>query len=252
MNLFLEIAFLFFIGSIIGWCLELVFRRFFSKVNSYHKWINPGFLTGPYLPLYGFSLCTLFLLSKLNVSFIQNPVAQKVVLFILMAFCITVIEFIAGMIFIRGMKIILWDYSNCRGNILGVICPQFSFYWTILSAIYYFLINPYILDALYWLSNHLAFLFVVGFFYGSFVVDVFYTFNVVSKIRKFAEEKEIIVRYELLKSTIHAYNEELKEKNHSFSSLKLRKKNTHSTSEKLRGKTKRQIQIKKKLRLCSA
>lgn len=63
MNLFLTIAFLFFIGSMAGWVIEVVFRRFFSSANPERKWINPGFLSGPYLPLYGFSLCVLFLLS---------------------------------------------------------------------------------------------------------------------------------------------------------------------------------------------
>lgn len=65
MNLFLTIAFLFFIGSMAGWGIEVVFRRFFSSANPERKWINPGFLSGPYLPLYGFSLCVLFLLSLL-------------------------------------------------------------------------------------------------------------------------------------------------------------------------------------------
>lgn len=66
MNLFLTIAFLFFIGSMAGWGIEVVFRRFFSSANPERKWINPGFLSGPYLPLYGFSLCVLFLLSLLE------------------------------------------------------------------------------------------------------------------------------------------------------------------------------------------
>lgn len=66
MNLFLTIAFLFFIGSMAGWVIEVVFRRFFSSANPERKWINPGFLSGPYLPLYGFSLCVLFLLRCWN------------------------------------------------------------------------------------------------------------------------------------------------------------------------------------------
>ena len=42
MNLFLTIAFLFFIGSMAGWVIEVVFRRFFSSANPERKWINPG------------------------------------------------------------------------------------------------------------------------------------------------------------------------------------------------------------------
>ena len=64
MNVFLTLAFLFFIGSVIGWGLELFFRRIISK----GEWINPGFLVGPYLPLYGFGLCVFYLLSQINLN----------------------------------------------------------------------------------------------------------------------------------------------------------------------------------------
>ena len=40
----LVFAFLFFIGSCIGWVLEVFFRKFFSRSNPDRKWINPGFL----------------------------------------------------------------------------------------------------------------------------------------------------------------------------------------------------------------
>ena len=48
---FMILGFLFFIGSLTGWGLEVFYRRFFSAANPERKWINPGFLTGPYLPL---------------------------------------------------------------------------------------------------------------------------------------------------------------------------------------------------------
>ena len=54
MNYFLRFIFIFFIGCIFGWILEVFYRRIEAK-----KWINPGFLTGPYLPIYGFAFCTL-------------------------------------------------------------------------------------------------------------------------------------------------------------------------------------------------
>ncbi|MEA3471057.1 MAG: phosphohydrolase, partial [Thermodesulfobacteriota bacterium] len=43
-----EYLFLFVFFSIIGWVLEAVFRSFHAKT-----FINPGFLKGPYLPIYG-------------------------------------------------------------------------------------------------------------------------------------------------------------------------------------------------------
>ena len=56
MNLFLTLAYLFFIGSTLGWVAELLYRRFLSGANPERKWINPGFCVGPYVPLYGSGL----------------------------------------------------------------------------------------------------------------------------------------------------------------------------------------------------
>lgn len=156
----------------------------------------------------------LFTLSFINVSFVKEIFIQKALLFVLMAMCITLMEYVAGIIFIKGMKIKLWDYSNCWGNIKGIICPQYSFYWIILSAVYYFFIHPQVLEWLYWFTNHLAFCLVIGFFYGVFTMDVCYTFKLSAKIREFAEERQIEVRYENLKALIQKKNEELKEKRH--------------------------------------
>ena len=155
MNLFLTLAFLFLIGSVLGWGLEVIFRRFFSA----HHWVNPGFLVGPYLPLYGSSLCVLYLLAMLeSLMPVENPLLKKIMLFVVMALAITALEYVAGLIFIRGMKIKLWDYSDRWGNIQGIICPLFTFFWMVLSAVYYFLIHPHILNALHWLAENLAFL----------------------------------------------------------------------------------------------
>lgn len=215
MGIFLVIAFIFFMGSLIGWIIELFYRKFISKANPERKWINPGFLVGPYLPLYGFGLVAMYILSQIDVSFIENIVIQQIILFILMAIVMTIIEYIAGIIFIKGMKVKLWDYTNEWGNIQGIICPRFSFYWAVLSAIYYFLIHPHILNSIYWLAEHLAFSFVVGFFYGIFLIDICYSMQILVKVKKFAVDHDIIVKYQELKRSIRLAKEEYKE-NKSF------------------------------------
>ena len=199
MNFFLKLAFLFCIGSLLGWCIEVLFRRFFSA----KKWINPGFLVGPYLPLYGFSLCTLYLLAMLEEFIpISFPVLRKLVLFAVMSLCVTAIEYVAGLIFIKRLKIKLWDYSDCWGNVDGVICPLFTFFWALLSAAYYFLIHPHILGALEWLAQNLAFSFFIGVFYGVFAIDLVHSTRFLAVIRRFADDKKIVVRYEELKEHI--------------------------------------------------
>ena len=110
------------------------------------------------------------------------------------------------------MKIKLWDYTEEWGNIKGIICPKFSFYWIVLSAVYYFLIHPNVVKSIEWLARHLAFSFFIGFFYGIFLIDICYSMNIMKRIREFAVENELEIKYELLKAHIAKLNEERKTK----------------------------------------
>ena len=212
MNLLLQLAFLFFVGSVLGWVMELLFRRFFSSANPERKWINPGFCTGPYLPLYGSGLCVLFLLARLEQrQWLADPMWNRVLLFTIMAVSMTLIEYLSGLLALKVAKLRLWDYSNQWGNIQGLICPKFSLIWALLGAAYYFLIHPYILGALDWLSRNLAFSFFIGLFFGVFLIDAAHSIQLVTKLKRFAEENHVIVRYEALKQSIRTHAEEAKE-----------------------------------------
>ena len=214
LGIFLTLAYLFFIGSVLGWVLELLFRNLTARNQ---KWVNPGFCTGPYLPIYGFGLCVLFLLASLEqFHFIGDPVWNKIVLFSAMAIGMTLIEYIAGVFCLKFLKVRLWDYSDLWGNIQGIICPLFSLFWAILGAVYYFLIHPYILEGLGWLSRNLAFSFFIGMFFGIFIIDVVHSANLVVKLKRFAEENEVIVRYEVLKDHIRTAHQKSRAKYHFF------------------------------------
>ena len=217
MNVFLTLTYLFFIGSVSGWVLELFFRKLFSSSNPEHKWINPGFCTGPYLPIYGFGLCTLYLLALLGgKTGLDGSIQGRALLFLGMAISMTLIEYIGGLLLLKGAKIRLWDYSNRRGNIQGLICPLFSFFWALLGAAYYFLIHPHILTALAWLSENLAFSFVIGLFFGVFLVDMASSAHWVSRVKAFADENDVIVKVENLKAHIHAAQERASARVHFF------------------------------------
>ena len=214
MSMMLTLAFLFFIGSVLGWVLELLFRNLTQHPD---KIVNPGFCTGPYLPIYGFGLCALYLLASLEqYSLIHDPFWNKVMLFAAMAVGMTLIEYIAGVFCLKYLKVRLWDYSDLWGNIQGIICPLFSFFWAILGAMYYFLIHPHILEGLNWLANNLAFSFFIGVFYGVFAIDVIHSAKLVVKLKAFAEDNDVIVRYEALKTHIRQRRERIALKYHFF------------------------------------
>ena len=211
MSAFLTLAYLFFLGSLSGWVLELFFRKFFSTANPEHKWINPGFCVGPYVPLYGCGLCILYLLAALGGSTgWENTAAGRALLFAGMAVSMTAIEYVAGILLLKVAKVRLWDYSMLWGNVNGLICTLFSLLWAVLGAVYYFLLHPYILDALRWLANNLAFSFVIGYFFGVFTLDLAYSVRLVARLKKFAEENRVVVKYETLKAHLHVARERAK------------------------------------------
>lgn len=193
----LVLCFLFFVGSCVGWCIEVLFRRLFTA----KKWINPGFLTGPYLPLYGFGLVGLYLICLIPIDtgyYWVNALLTVVIMGVVM----TLIEYVAGLIFIKGMKIKLWDYTDRWGNVQGIICPLFSLFWTMVGAFYYFVIDPFVIEWVKWFVSNMAFTFVVGFFFGVFVIDLCHSVNLTVRIRKFAKEHDVVVRIEKLKESV--------------------------------------------------
>ena len=72
---------LFFIYSFLGWCLEVG-----CKLVSDHKFVNRGFLIGPYCPIYGHgALIMTILLHK----YLNDPVT----LFIMIILVCSILEY---------------------------------------------------------------------------------------------------------------------------------------------------------------
>jgi uncharacterized membrane protein len=148
-----------------------------------------------------------------------------------MGLVITLIEYIAGVIFIKGMHVKLWDYSDRWGNIDGIICPAYTVFWSILGAIYYFFIQNHIIQAVVWLSNNLAFSFFIGFFFGILTMDIVHSMKLVFKIKKFAKENNILVKFEELKTSIREEQEKTKEKINYLFAFKTKKRLSETLAE---------------------
>ncbi len=205
---------IFILGGTLGYFIELVFRRIVHK-----KWINPGFLTGPCLPLYGVGTVCLFFISSFDYSFIASPVWRAVFVIAIITFAMTFVEYITGLIFIKGLNVKLWDYSDRWGNIQGIICPLFTLFWGIIGAVYYLFLHKFFVDAALWLGENPWFSFGVGLYFGVFIVDICYSFKVVAKVRKWAKDKQIVVKYEAFKLSAAKKAQEIKEKFNFFFGL---------------------------------
>ncbi|MBR1846148.1 MAG: putative ABC transporter permease [Bacilli bacterium] len=229
MKTFLLYLFLFLVGCMLGYGLEALFRRFVSA----KRWVNPGFMKGPWLPLYGFGLITLYTLSNLFISFLpdlpfydplqgRGPNVCDLIPMAIMGVAMNLLELFAGLIFVKGFKVRLWDYTNMKGNFMGILCPVFSVIWFALSILYYYAAHPFV--------NHLAnvayafmfggdgiaanfgFIFVLGLAYGIFVVDLVKSLGLFSKITRIARDSGLLTRYEELRAGVRMKKKEAGER----------------------------------------
>jgi uncharacterized membrane protein len=158
--------------------------------------MNPGFLTGPYLPIYGFGVAFLYGISNIPLG-IPNVIVDIIVRILLIGVAMTLVEFIAGLIFIKGFGVKLWDYSNRKGNIMGIICPIFSLAWLAVGSLYYFLLNPILVEGISWLSDNLIYTYFIGIVIGAMAVDFAYSIHLATQLKAIKESAD--ERFEDLK-----------------------------------------------------
>ena len=126
-----KIYFLYFIlYSIVGWCIEMIYCRICQG-----KWVDRGFLFGPYCPIYGFGAIILILSLQ---PFSANPI----LLFILSLILTTTLEYVTSYIMEKLFNAKWWDYSHLPFNINGRVCLLNSIYWGFLSVFFLEIWNP--------------------------------------------------------------------------------------------------------------
>ncbi len=122
----------------------------------------------------------------------------------------TVIELIAGLIFIKGFKTALWDYSKMKGNIMGIICPQYSLIWLGASALYILAHSLFRMYVGAVISNPLT-IFPLGFLSGAFVVDFGYSAHVLIRIRSFINDRKQTIDWDQIKINLKNSRDKVKD-----------------------------------------
>lgn len=122
--------FLFYFYSFLGWCWETAY----VSIRK-HKWVNRGFLRGPFLPLYGSGAVMMLVVSR---PFVGNTVLVYI------AGCIgaTALELVTGIVMEALFKVRYWDYSKQKFNFRGYICLGTSLGWGIFTIAMTELIHP--------------------------------------------------------------------------------------------------------------
>lgn len=120
----------FIIYAFFGWWLEVVYQAV-----EHGKFINRGFLNGPYCPIYGFGV--------ILVCYALDPIKENIVVLYVGAVILTTsLELITGFLLEKIFSQKWWDYTNERFNLKGYICLKFSLLWGVACLITVRLIHP--------------------------------------------------------------------------------------------------------------
>lgn len=122
---------LFFTYAILGWLMEVG-----CKLVETKKFINRGFLIGPYCPIYGWGAIIITLL--LN-KYLPDPL----VLFIMSIVICSIIEYATSYFMEKIYHARWWDYSRRKYNINGRICLETMIPFGILGVLIMYFANPF-------------------------------------------------------------------------------------------------------------
>lgn len=130
--------FYFFIYAFLGWCVEVCY----ATLNT-RKFINRGFLNGPYCPIYGVGV--------IGIIYFIFPLRNNMfILFIASMVLTSVLELITGVVLEKIFHYRWWNYSNVPFNIGGYICLKFSILWGIACVLVVDIIHPVVEDIISW------------------------------------------------------------------------------------------------------
>lgn len=114
---------IFYIYCFIGWIWESLYVSVCSA-----KWVNRGFLHGPFLPIYGSGAVTILIFT---LRFRDNVW----LVFLVGMISATVLEYVTGVLMEKIFHVRYWDYTNESFNLNGHICLKCSLCWGLFSIL---------------------------------------------------------------------------------------------------------------------
>ena len=124
---------LFIIYAVAGWIMEVT-----CKLIQYKRFINRGFLIGPYCPIYGYgALLITFLLGRYKYD--------ALVLFVMAIVVCGTLEYLTSLVMEKMFKARWWDYSQRKFNLNGRVCLGTIIPFGILGLMVTYVTNPFLL-----------------------------------------------------------------------------------------------------------
>ncbi len=169
----------FIIYSMIGWFMEVC-----VSLWNKHKFINRGFLIGPYCPIYGWGSLAIILVVGQNTSDVLAVFLKAILI------C-SLLEYFTSYFMEKIYNVRWWDYSNKKFNINGRICLETMVPFGILALLIIYVVHPIIIKFVGLLSP-LALIIVSTLIFIIYFVDnvisTFILFKIKGKIK--SEKKD--------------------------------------------------------------
>ena len=174
---------LFFIYSFLGWCLEVI-----CKLVNDHKFVNRGFLIGPYCPIYGFGAITMTI-------FLNKYLDDPVTLFIMIILICSVLEYFTSYFLEKIYNTRWWDYTNYKFNINGRICLETMIPFGIFGMFIMYKTNPFFLAIINKIPLNIS-IFIAIFLLIIFIIDNIISSKTILEIQKMniKIQKKLIIK----------------------------------------------------------
>ena len=162
---------LFMIYSFMGWCMEVL-----TVLIPKKKFVNRGFLIGPYCPIYGYGCLLIIILLKNN---LDDPLA----LFLKAIVICSLLEYFTSFFMEKLFNARWWNYSNKKFNINGRICLETAIPFGLGGMLIMYVVNPFLTGILDKGSEKL--IIILGIILMViFFTDLVVSFFVILKFRK--------------------------------------------------------------------
>ena len=178
MRVFFHYFLFFFIYSVLGWIIETTYVSISNK-----KFINRGFLVGPYCPIYGWGSLAMIL-------YLTQYRENVVTVFILGVVICGVLEYFTSYIMEVLFKTRWWDYSDRKFNLNGRVCGLNALLFGIGGVFIIYVSQPFIATCLTKIPDNVLFIISIILFV-IFLTDTIVSFNIIHRFKKTVTNMEL-------------------------------------------------------------
>jgi uncharacterized membrane protein len=167
--------------SFVGWVVESLFRSYQEG-----RWVNAGFLSGPFIPIYGFGALIISFIA-LGAQRMDPPLAWA-----LIVLSPTVLEYGSAWLLESFFGLSLWDYRDEKFNLHGRICLKFSLYWALLAVVNKEVLEPWVFGLIRSVGPSMAY-FYAGALTAYFLMDLVHSIRAVFNFKAVLKDLQTLI-----------------------------------------------------------